>query len=838
MASLYWVPGGSGIWSDANNWASSSGGTAGVTPNDEYDAYYFDANSGSGTAQLGQDEWIGSIDCRGFTGTIDFQSYQLIVSNRLAYSQHVYFPASMAFAGTPVLRTSHRRKDGGGNSSDIRLDQILVTTSPRLSVHIGDVITTGSSYSSVYMYDLRLENLLIYAAYSATTDGSIMLRAYSSTQQQHIYGDYINYNTNTYTRSNLRARFKTPSGNTSVVNLPGMGWGKFSIFEMDCPGGTVQLQSYISVTEENTLEPCLQWRSGGTLDLNDNNFTCYGLVNGPLEVDPSVSSWTISLNTDTGSINWGTGGTNFLRCYHTTMYQNQVKYYDGSGTSLAYADAPVICCTNPNFSITGTNPLIELRTGQGITTGSGYNYSGKGVVPIFGNWPTVTIDVQGGSGSTYQHKFNWPQGPSRTSSYANWSGLYPLDSSINHIKKLKIYSYTYYSSGPDYRNLVWGGNYENPHITDAYGTIDEGIEVYEPNNTTYTLQSPKTDYESGYEHKWVTLGTTAGTCTLTNPVRTYTPFESPAFGVSFIVDNPNNGTILLENNISCPLFTGAGRSWAYLNRGIINFNGRTFRVGNCKTDTTAVSGYPTGDKITLLWNGGELQITGKTNFPYVSFTSWHEFGTVTNHLMVDDPVNSTAPGRITLYSNTNFSYSNSGNILTANPNRVGVKVGNANSLTDTIFKFASNIGSISCGGTSLTCYAFEIGYTPTGHIPYMIFTDDGIAANSSGSRKIIWTDCDLEAPAGTNWSTGTSQTILEADWTSLPSQYLVVEQASGEVLRRNTYNRNWKASGSGASYRAPSNFNNTENYGYVTLWDTSISPIYYGNFMPWFMRQR
>jgi hypothetical protein len=65
-----------------------------------------------------------------------------------------------------------------------------------------------------------------------------------------------------------------------------------------------------------------------------------------------------------------------------------------------------------------------------------------------------------------------------------------------------------------------------------------------------------------------------------------------------------------------------------------------------------------------------------------------------------------------------------------------------------------------------------------------------------------------------------------------------VEQASGEVLRRNTYNVNWKASGSGASYRAPSNFNNTENYGYVTLWDTSIAPIYYGNFMPWFMRQR
>jgi hypothetical protein len=837
MATLYWVPGGSGTWSDSNNWASSSGGTAGVTPNDDYDAYVFDANSGTGTAQLGQDEWIGSIDCRGFTGTIDFQSYQLIVSNRLYPSQVVYFPANMAFAGTPVLRTSHKRKDGSGSSSNISIEEILVTSSPRLSLHIGDVATSGSTRSNVYIYDLRLEDLLIYAARSATLDGSVYLRAYSSLMQQHIYGDYINYNTNTYTYANTRARFKTPSGTTSVVNLPGMGSGKFSILEMDCPGGTVQLQSYVSITMETAVEPCLQWRTGGTLDLNDNDLFCYGLVNGPV----NTASNTIALNTDTGSIDWGTSGTNTITIQYGQLFQNQVEYYDGSGFSFAYGDYPSVLCTNPNFSITGTNPQIILKTGQGLLQGSSTEgaYRSKGICPIFGNWPSVTIDVQGGNGLSYQHKFNWPHGPQSNSSNTVWSALYPLDTSINHIKKLKIWSFTNYPTGPDYRNLVWGGTYDNDFITDAYGTIDEGIEVYEPNNTTYTLQSPNTTYETGHEHKLVTLGTTSGTCTLTNPVRTGSPYESPAFGVSFIVDNPNNGTILLENDISCPLFTGAGRSWAYLNRGIINFNGKTFRVGNCKTNTTAVSGYPTGDKITLLWNGGELQITGKTNFPYVSpATCWHEFGTVTNHLMVDDPVNSTAPGRITLHSNTNFSYNSTQNILIGNPNRIGIKVGNANSLTDTIFKFASNICSISCSGTSLTCYAFEIGYTPTGHIPYMIFTDDGIGASTNGSRKITWIDCDLEVPAGTNWSTGTSQTRLEADWSSLPSYYLVVEQASGEVLRRNTYNVNWKASGSGASYRAPSNYNNTENYGYVTLWDTSIAPIYYGNFMPWFMRQR
>jgi len=834
MATLYWVPGGSGTWSDSNNWASSSGGTAGVTPNDDADAYVFDANSGTGTAQLGQDEWIGSIDCRGFTGTIDFQSYKLILSNRIASANMVFFPATMAFAGTPVLETSGRRSTGGGSSSTIAINQVLVESSPRLSLHIGEVITTSSSRTSIYMYDLRLEDLLIYAPYSATVDGSVYLRAYSSLMQQHIYGDYINYNTNIYTYATTRARFKTPSGTTSVVNLPLMGSGKFSILEMDCPGGTVQLQSYVSITKELSVSPCLQWRTGGTLDLNDNDLLCYGLINGPV----NTASNTIAMNTTSGSINWGTSGTNTITVMADSIYENQVEYYDGSGFSFSYADYPSVVCTNPNFSITGTDPRIILRTSQGLLSGSGYYYVGKGICPIFGNWPTVTIDVQGGNGFTYQHKFNWPHGPQSTSSNTRWSALYPLDTSINHIKKLKIWSYTTYSTGPDYRNLVWGGNYQNQFITDAYGTIDEGIEVYDPSNTLYTLQSPNSNYETGHEHKLVTLGTTSGTCTLTNPVPTYFPLESPAFGVSFIVDNPNNGTILLENDISCPLHSGAGRTWAYLNRGIINFNGKTFRVGNCKTDTTAVSGYPTGDKITLLWNGGELQITGKTNFPYVSFTSWHEFGTVTNHLMVDDPVNSTAPGRITLYSNTNFSYSNSGNILTANPNSVGVKVGNANSLTDTIFKFASNIGSISCGGTSLTCYAFEIGYTPTGHIPYKIFTDDGIGATTNGSKKITWIDCDLEAPAGTNWSTGTSQTRLEADWSSLPSQYLVVEQASGEVLRRNTYNVNWKASGSGASYRAPSNFNNTENYGYVTLWDTSIAPIYYGDFMPWFMRQR
>jgi hypothetical protein len=65
MAERYWVPGGSGIWSGANNWASTSGGsTSGVAPA-AGDNVYFDGNSGNPVVVVQASVTLGNFQLLG-----------------------------------------------------------------------------------------------------------------------------------------------------------------------------------------------------------------------------------------------------------------------------------------------------------------------------------------------------------------------------------------------------------------------------------------------------------------------------------------------------------------------------------------------------------------------------------------------------------------------------------------------------------------------------------------------------------------------------------------------------------------------------------------------------
>jgi hypothetical protein len=104
MAARFWVTtgttGGTGNWSDSQNWSTTSGGGAGASVPGSADTATFNASSGAGTATVDSNVTIQTLTMTGFTGTLAFGVNTISVNS----TGTVYTgAATFAVTGTPVI---------------------------------------------------------------------------------------------------------------------------------------------------------------------------------------------------------------------------------------------------------------------------------------------------------------------------------------------------------------------------------------------------------------------------------------------------------------------------------------------------------------------------------------------------------------------------------------------------------------------------------------------------------------------------------------------------------------------------------------------------------------
>jgi hypothetical protein len=118
MANRYWV-GGAGTWdgSSSSHWSTSSGGSGGASIPTAADAVFLDSNSGSGLITVGPTisgsaVSCASLNCTGFTGTLDTIPAFFQTSENSALGFNVYGNVTLSSGGTYFV-TPYYGLDGG-----------------------------------------------------------------------------------------------------------------------------------------------------------------------------------------------------------------------------------------------------------------------------------------------------------------------------------------------------------------------------------------------------------------------------------------------------------------------------------------------------------------------------------------------------------------------------------------------------------------------------------------------------------------------------------------------------------------------------------------------------
>lgn len=161
----YWVASSSGVWSDDNNWASSSGGAGGAGTPESDERVFFDSN-GAGNCLVDEAIDIATLDLTGYEGEVDFSTHDIAVSGDVDLSS-----ASI---------------DGG--SSDLQLDgssaqtltaagqtlyDLTITNSDTTSgvVFVGSLTVGGTFLDEVASHILTFDNSASYTINNLTLNG-------------------------------------------------------------------------------------------------------------------------------------------------------------------------------------------------------------------------------------------------------------------------------------------------------------------------------------------------------------------------------------------------------------------------------------------------------------------------------------------------------------------------------------------------------------------------------------------------------------------------------------------------------------------------------------------
>jgi len=378
MATKYWTAGGSGNWSDSNNWSTTSGSgrTANTTAPSTTDAAVFDAISGSGTATLDISPTIQTLTMTGFTGTLAFGTNTITLNS----TGTVFTGATtMAVTGTPLIILTTPTP----TTSARTITPTAVTEANSISFRItsgtGALGLTAGSYRDLDFTDgtnptgyggsITNTSITIYGNFKASTSGMTRVAG-----------------TGTYT-------FAATSG-TKTITPAGVVFD--NIFAFNGVGGTWQLQGNLILGPtpagvDSTRNLTL---TSGTLDLN--NFTATagqlsstGSVTRVLAFGASGKIVVTGFNTNVAVTTTATGLT------VTGSKRVELSYSGSVGTRT-------ILGPSSGTTIEGTNLLDYFVTaGADTVTFNGarnfgtIDFSNSGTSTFTGSFTNQAINVYG-----------------------------------------------------------------------------------------------------------------------------------------------------------------------------------------------------------------------------------------------------------------------------------------------------------------------------------------------------------------------------------------------------------------------------------------------------------
>lgn len=317
MAARYWV-GGTGTWDGTAllKWSTTSGGLGGSAVPTTSDTVFFDANSGAVTVTLGTTGTCSTINFSGFTGTFAWGTNTITVagSNTTIYTQ----TTSCTFTGTPVLNLTY---SGSANTRTLSCGGVTEANSPSFNISAGSDTLSLAGAAGV--------KSLNFTGFSGTF----------SNASRTIYGNLTLSTGMSLTAGTNITTFGATSGTQTITSNT-----KTMDFPITFAGtATYQLVDAMSIGTATNRAVTL---TTGTLDLNNNTFTIFGVFSS-------------SSATNVRAISFGTSGKFVMTSSATTLW------------SVA---------TVTTLTITGTNPLVEYtanastgtRTIANSVTGGGF----------------------------------------------------------------------------------------------------------------------------------------------------------------------------------------------------------------------------------------------------------------------------------------------------------------------------------------------------------------------------------------------------------------------------------------------------------------------------------
>ena len=245
MAARFWVTtgttGGTGNWSNSQNWSATSGGTAGASVPGSADTATFNASSGAGTATVDSSVTIQTLTMTGFTGVLAFGTNTISLNS----TGTVFTGATThTVTGTPVINVTST------GSTAITVSSAAVTEANSISLNF-----TGGTYTLTWTGNAKNVNFTGFSG------------AWNATANNAIYGNLTLSSSVGFSITNGTG--VTTFGATSGTQIITSNTKTFDAnFTVNGVGGTVQLfdNMIVGATRNTTL-------TNGTLDLNGKTLT-------------------------------------------------------------------------------------------------------------------------------------------------------------------------------------------------------------------------------------------------------------------------------------------------------------------------------------------------------------------------------------------------------------------------------------------------------------------------------------------------------------------------------------------------------------------------------------
>jgi len=471
VADRYWV-GGTGTWdaTAGTKWALTSGGASGQAVPTTADTVFFDAASGANTVTIGAGvATCSTLTMTGFTGTIAFGTNKITIAGT-----GTIFTGATTYSvtGTPVIDCTN------SSSSALSLSPTAVTEANSISFNITASSGTFSLGSSQAVKSLN------FTGYT----GNMLAGA------RTIYGNLTLSTGMSIAASTSVTTFGATSGTQTITSNT-----KTLDFPITFSGtATYQLVGAMSVGTSSNRTVTL---TTGTLDLNNNTFTIFGVFS--------------SSNTTTRAISFGTSGKFVMTSSNISLWSV------GTATSL---------------TITGTNPLVEYS--GNITTATSRNIvnastGGAEATAISFNITAGTDTITNGAGTRFKNL-----------SFTGFAGTIANDTKIVY-GNLTIPSGVTVTAGTS--TTTFRGSSGTQSITTNANTLDFPITF--DGTATYQLVDALT---SGATR---TMTLTSGTLDLNNKTLTTGFFSSATANTRAILFGTTGNLTIVGNNAT--IFTTA-----------------------------------------------------------------------------------------------------------------------------------------------------------------------------------------------------------------------------------------------------------------------------------------